>query len=297
MPLIHSSKFRVRFYECDPFGHMNNANHLRLMQEAAFNASESIGFDRDKYKELGYVWLIRETEIDFLRPVFFGALLEIKTWVGDMFGVRSRRFYEFRMDGKPDLAAKAFSDWVFVDASFCKPTKIPDEISKAYFQQGENRRGIIRERFPKPALPSQQIFSSHRRVEWRDLDPWGHVQNATYLSYFEDCGMQVAQKMGWTWEKMRDAGFNILARRHHIEYRTPVFLDDQLEVVTWLSNIRGPSAVRHYQISRNGSNEVVATCNTLYVWVDVQTGKPIRIPDEFLRDFLWNVSPESIRNR
>ncbi|HZY44476.1 MAG TPA: acyl-CoA thioesterase [Anaerolineae bacterium] len=48
MPLTHIGKFKVRYTECDQNGHVNNANYLRYMQEAAFDASTSAAnnFDR-----------------------------------------------------------------------------------------------------------------------------------------------------------------------------------------------------------------------------------------------------------
>lgn len=39
MPLIHTRQFRIRHYECDAYGHLNNVNYLRYMQETAFDAS------------------------------------------------------------------------------------------------------------------------------------------------------------------------------------------------------------------------------------------------------------------
>ena len=49
MPLVHTRSFRVRYYECDAHNHLNNANYLKLMQEAAFEASAAVGYDRQKY--------------------------------------------------------------------------------------------------------------------------------------------------------------------------------------------------------------------------------------------------------
>ena len=43
--MIHERAFRVRQYECDPYGHVNHANYLRYMQEAAFDASAAVGYD------------------------------------------------------------------------------------------------------------------------------------------------------------------------------------------------------------------------------------------------------------
>ena len=61
MPLTHVRTFRVRHYECDALGHVNYANYLRYMQEAAFDASAAAGYDLDRYKAMGCHWLVRET--------------------------------------------------------------------------------------------------------------------------------------------------------------------------------------------------------------------------------------------
>ena len=31
-----------------------------------------------------------------------------------------------------------------------------------------------------------------RPVRWRDIDGAGHVNNASYMAYIEDCGVEVA---------------------------------------------------------------------------------------------------------
>ena len=53
MPLTNTTKFRVRYVECDAYGHVNNANYLRYMQEAAFAASAAVGYDVRRYDEIG----------------------------------------------------------------------------------------------------------------------------------------------------------------------------------------------------------------------------------------------------
>ncbi len=102
MPLVHKRTFRVRNYECDGYGHVNNANYVRYMQEAALDASAAVGYDEARYNELGHIWLIRETNIEYLRPLRFGDSVEVTTWVGDFRRVRSRRFYELRSTATGD---------------------------------------------------------------------------------------------------------------------------------------------------------------------------------------------------
>ncbi len=72
MTLTHERTFRVRHYECDSYGHVNHANYLRYMQETAFDASASAGYDVERYHEINRTWLVRESDITYLVPLSYG---------------------------------------------------------------------------------------------------------------------------------------------------------------------------------------------------------------------------------
>ena len=42
--VMHTSFFRVRQYECDAYGHLNNVNYIRYLQEAIVEANASTGY-------------------------------------------------------------------------------------------------------------------------------------------------------------------------------------------------------------------------------------------------------------
>jgi YbgC/YbaW family acyl-CoA thioester hydrolase len=88
---------------------------------------------------------------------------------------------------------------------------------------------------------------------------------------------------------MIHAGFGILARRFRIEYRQAALLGDDLEIATWISEVKRASVVRHYTIRRIADGELIARAHLLSVWVDLDSGRPIRIPDGFLNDFSSNI--------
>lgn len=60
--IYYERPFRIRHYECDAYGHVNHANYLRYMQEAAFDASAAVGYDFEHYRAMGRLWLVRETD-------------------------------------------------------------------------------------------------------------------------------------------------------------------------------------------------------------------------------------------
>jgi len=72
MLALYERSFRVRYDECDPYGHVNYAIYLRYMQEAAFDASARVGYDFTTYAAMNRYWCVRETDITFLRPLSYG---------------------------------------------------------------------------------------------------------------------------------------------------------------------------------------------------------------------------------
>lgn len=285
MPSIHSSTFKVRNYECDAYGHLNHANYLRYMEEAAFNASAEAGYSKARYESMGHLCLARETDIEYLQPLFYGDSVEIKTWVSDFRRVRSIRRYEFRRGDV--LVARASTDWVYLDATTMRPSAVPPEMVAAFAGDESVTPIEPRESFPTTPPPPHGVFTLRRRVEWRDIDSAQHVNNAVYFNYIEDCGIQAIASFGWPITRMREAGFGIFARRERIEYRLPALLGDELEIATWVFDVKRISATRCYTISRD--NVLLAQVHTLGVWTELATGKPARIPDHFLVDFAANI--------
>ena len=164
MPLTHTRHFRVRYYECDAHGHLNNANYLRYMQESAFDASTAAGYDLERYNAMQRLWLVRETGIEYPCPLHYDDRVAVKTWVADFRRVSSRRAYEFyrlppeglsnpaRQDGQ--LAARAFTDWAFIDTARERPAAIPEELVAAFYPEGAPAKFPPRESFPEAPPPS-----------------------------------------------------------------------------------------------------------------------------------------------
>jgi acyl-CoA thioester hydrolase len=289
MPHTHTRNFRIRHYECDAFGHLNNANYVRYMQETAFDASAAV---QERYNELGHHWLIRETDIEYLQPVRYGDTIAVKTWVIDFQRVRSRRAYEFNHKHSGELVAKGVTDWVYLKNGSSRPATIPDEIINAFLPEGPPTSFPPREKFPVAPPPPPGKFDMNLRVAWQDLDSVQHVNNAVYLSYAEECGMQVIAAHGWPITRMLNEDFTILIRKHQIQYRQPAILDDELILSTWVSNVRRSQATRHYIIQRKSDGAQLALVHSLSVWVNLDSGRPVRIPKTLLSDFAANIVSE-----
>lgn len=287
MSYVHTVSFQVRHYECDPYSQVHCANYLRYMQEAAFAGSAAVGYGEARYAELGYQWLAYETSIEYLSPLTYGDAFTVKTWVHDFRRVRSLRRYDFFLNNA--LVARAATDWVLIDAKTLRPTTVPPEMVAAY-ADGDPVDAVPRQDpLPQSLRPSDGVFTLQRRVKWRDLDPVAHVNNAVYVHFEEDCGIQARRAYGWPVSRWSETGCRIAVSRHQVEYKLPATLDDELEIATWLSHVSQTSLLRHTTITRLSDGKLLNRVRALCQCVDLESGQPAPIPQAYLTDVKENI--------
>jgi acyl-CoA thioester hydrolase len=118
--------------EIDEQGHANNVVYVGWMQVAALAHSAALGWTPQRYLELGTGWVARSHTIHYLRPALASDQLVIETRVAEMKKVTSTRVYRIirRIDG--EVLAKAETHWAFINYATGKPTRIPEEIARAF---------------------------------------------------------------------------------------------------------------------------------------------------------------------
>ena len=115
---------RVRTYECDGYGHVNNANYLNYLELARYEFLRDVGFDYPAMIEAGYGVYVARIEIDYKKPARTDDDLLIKSWPtkkGAVSGILAQQIWRGE-----DLLVDAKVTWAFVDSKGM-PTKIPPE--------------------------------------------------------------------------------------------------------------------------------------------------------------------------
>jgi acyl-CoA thioester hydrolase len=115
---------QVRTYECDSYGHVNNANYLNYLEYARYEFLKAIDFDYNAMLKAGYGVYIARIEIDYKRPAFTDDTLTIESWPvkkGAVSGVIQQRIV---CGGDTIVDAKV--TWAFVDSEGT-PTRLPGE--------------------------------------------------------------------------------------------------------------------------------------------------------------------------
>lgn len=280
----------VRYDECDPYGHVNHANYFKYMGYAAFVAANSVQADHTRAADSEYVWITRESEVEFLSPIAFRDQLNVTTWVTDFRRVRSLRLYDFHINGNPKPAARAWTDWVYARKDNGLPAIIPNELADKFLTENGGEKRVERSKFPKLPAYAENVGNVPLKPQWRDLDPNGHINNAGWLSYIENGTLEFCESLGWPADRMTAEGFGIFARKYRIEYHKPARLSDRFYLKTWVSDYRRATAVRNHEIRHADDDSLLVRARCLYVWVNLKTGMPIKIPSHFWADFASNFS-------
>ena len=130
--LEHSEQWRVRTFELDSNGHVNNAVYLNYAEVVATEHAEALGYGRAWTDKHGIGWAVREHRVVYHRPAGYRDLLRVTTRVGAMGGVRAIRHTEIRREPDGELLAEVETTWVCVRRSDQRPTRIPADLLDRY---------------------------------------------------------------------------------------------------------------------------------------------------------------------
>ncbi len=130
-----------------------------------------------------------------------------------------------------------------------------------------------------------QRFTTRLRVRHYEMDALGHVNNAVYLHYLEQAAVEHSEQLGFTFARYRELGGVFVMRRMEIDYRRPAVAGDVLDITTWVQEMRGPRAIRRYEIHKQNQSAALVTAEALWVWIDMSTMRPRPIPSILLEAF------------
>ena len=113
-------------------------------------------------------------------------------------------------------------------------------------------------------------------IRFADIDAFGHVNNAIYLTYFEIARSTYWEDViKWDWDKV-----GIIIRRSVVDYLKPIILTDEIYAYVKTSRIGKSSFDLDYIIVKmvDGNEEICTTGQTLCVTFDYKTNSSVPIP-------------------
>lgn len=124
-----------------------------------------------------------------------------------------------------------------------------------------------------------------------DIDELGHTNNVCYLAWLERCAWAHSAAVGFNVQQMLAVNRAMVVRDVRMQYLLATFEGDELYIGDWLSASDGRlRATRTFQILRTGTgadsspqpDATVMRAEVDFVCIDVERGRPARMPPEFV---------------
>lgn len=119
-------------------------------------------------------------------------------------------------------------------------------------------------------------------VKTYDIDFAGHVNNLVYIRWLEDLRFALLETH-FPMEPMMKQGVAAILARTNIQYRRAIRLFEEVTGHMWVSSVGAARVVLEAHIT--SGSDVCADAMQEGVFVQLESGKPLRVPQEFRQIF------------
>jgi acyl-CoA thioester hydrolase len=127
----------------------------------------------------------------------------------------------------------------------------------------------------------QYRFYHPIEVRYGDLDPQGHVNNANFLTFFEQARIQYMIELGLFTKAQSFMEIGVILADVHIAYFEPVYFGQSIKVGVHAARLGNKSMTWQQNIVEAESGKELARGEVIMVTYDYKEEKTIPIPQEW----------------
>jgi acyl-CoA thioester hydrolase len=132
--------------------------------------------------------------------------------------------------------------------------------------------------------PPNAVYCYNFMIPRSAIDENGHVNNVSYVQWMQEAAMKHFEFLGGV-TLMRAVDGTWFVHSHKIEYLLPAFEGEEIEVRTWIENVRRVRSLRKYEFVRQSDGKVLVKGETDWVFINAKSGRPMAIPDALVKIF------------
>ena len=128
---------------------------------------------------------------------------------------------------------------------------------------------------------SEFKFFHPTEVRYGDLDPQGHVNNAKYLTYFEQARVYYLMHLGLFGRDQSFMDIGLIIADIHIKYNAPTHYGDEIKTGVRMAKIGNKSIIFEQAVVDAKTGAEMAKGEVVIVTFDYRAKKTIPVPDEW----------------
>ena len=123
----NSSHLRIRYSETDQMGYCYYGNYAQFFEIGRVETLREIGVTYKELEERGIMLPVVDLNVKYLRPALYDDLIEIKTFLRKVPGIKIEFDYEIT-NQKNELLTTGNTVLAFINMETNKPMRCPDYI-------------------------------------------------------------------------------------------------------------------------------------------------------------------------
>lgn len=126
-------------------------------------------------------------------------------------------------------------------------------------------------------------YLTNIRVRYNETDRMGYLHHSYYAVYLEIARTEMLRSLGVSYKQLEENGILLPVYKLTIDYKKPAFYDDVLLIKILMKECPKVKLELDYEIYKD--EDLICKANTINVFVDSITRKPIKIPENLYNLF------------
>ncbi len=126
------------------------------------------------------------------------------------------------------------------------------------------------------------MYTFNSKVRYTELNHFkGCMDPSGVINYFQDCSTFQSEELGRGLQYLSENNRVWLLSSWQLQLLKPICLGERIAVSTWPYDFKGFYGYRNF-IMKDEKDSVLAAANSIWVYIDTTTGRPLRVPEDRL---------------
>ena len=122
------------------------------------------------------------------------------------------------------------------------------------------------------------MYTFNSKVRYTELNHFkGCMDPSGVINYFQDCSTFQSEELGRGLQYLSENNRVWLLSSWQLQLLKPICLGERIAVSTWPYDFKGFYGYRNF-IMKDEEDSVLAAANSIWVYIDTTTGRPLRVP-------------------